>query len=273
LTHPFFFYCNYGSQSNSKVLPQLISAVAACVQGVSDHCFSEDLIEETIHEKVTESVGTDKEKARTLILAIRTSVARNPNCFNVFMNVLENVLPSVNGPFLKAIKDAVTSEVEPPPKLISSDSDTCQLQPISDRKSDFVHNCGHHDEEPEESDSVHVTSVVMSVISEGATCISDTPKTALESSESFHSQVAGPVAMITSKSADDHIGTLIQNLSVHPQDEEAVEGAVHSKMTQTSTDVDGNHESSATQVQGEYHDQVESNQDVEVSCSACMCSN
>ncbi len=245
--------------------------MGACIQTVSDHCFSENLIEETIQEKVIESVGTDKDKARILILAVRASVARNPKCFNIFMNVLEKVLPRVNGPFLKTMKEAVTSEVELPPKLISSDSDTCQLQPTSDPTSDFVHNYGHHNQALKGSeDCDSVTSAVMSVMSEGAaTCISDKPKTALESSESSHSQVADTI--IISESSDDHTDTLFlnQSFTLHAQGEEAahVESAILGKMTQASTNSDDGNELSATLAQGEY--QVESNQDIEVSCSAC----
>jgi hypothetical protein len=208
--------------------PQLISTVGTCVQTVSDHCLSKGLIEETIRRKVLELVVTDEEKARTLILAVSANVAINPECFDVFMIILENVLPSaVKGPLLKEMKAAMICEVEhlSSPKLISSDSDTCQLQLTSDpsSKGNFIHNRHRdHDQvpkEPEESDSVTSADSV-SVTFEGAT--SDMPKTA---SESSHSQVED--TMITSESCDDHniIGTLVQNQSctLHAQGEEAVD--------------------------------------------------
>ena len=242
-----------------KFFPRLISAVAACVQNVSDHYFSESLIEDTTHRKVLESADTEKDRTRILICTVRDTIARNPECFNVFMNVLEKVLPSVDDSLLKAMKAEVTSslsEVEhlSPPKFQnacgSSDSDTSQLQqPTSEpsSKGDFIHH-NQAVKGPEESDSM----ITVSVISEGATCISDTPTTALESSESSHSQIAD--AMTTSESADDHICTLVLNQSctLHSQGEEAVEGTIFSRMTQTSINSDNGNESSATQVQGEY---------------------
>ena len=249
-----------------KFFPQLISAVAACVKNVSDHCFSESLIEDTTHRKVLESAGTEKDKARILICAVKETVARNPECFNVFVNILEKVLPSVDDSLLIAMKAAVSSsssEIEhlSPPKFRnacgSSDSDTSQLQqPTSEpsSKGDFI----HHDQavrRPKESDSI----ITVSVISEEATCtISDMSTTTLESSESSHSQIAG--AMTASDSDDDHIGTLTLNQSctLHAQGEEAVEGAIFSQMTQTSISSDDGNELSATQVQGV--DRVESSE-------------
>jgi hypothetical protein len=190
LIRPFFFsIATMEAKIIQKFFPELISAVGACVQTVSDHCLSKGLIEDTTRTKVLalESAVTEKDKTRILMCAVRDTVARNPTCFNVFITVLEKVLPSVDDPLLKAMKAAVTSEVEhvsPPKFQITSDSDTCQLRPTSDpsSKSDFIHN-RHHDQAlkwPEELDSVSD-----SVFSEGATtsCIFNTgPKTALESS-------------------------------------------------------------------------------------------
>jgi hypothetical protein len=248
--------------------PKLITAVSACVQSVSDHCLAKGLIEGTTRRKVLESVGTENEKARILILAVSDNVSINPECFNAFMIVLENVLPSaIKGLLLKEMKAAVTSEIEhlSPPKLISSDSDTHQLQPISEpsSKGEFIHNRYHdHDQatkEPAESDSV---TSAMSAISEGAS--SDMPNTALESLELSHSQVAD--AMVTLESGDDHIGTLSQNQSktctLHAQNEEVVEGTAILSMINLSQISTKESSTSATQVY-----LVESNQDVEVSCS------
>ena len=113
-----------------KFFPTLISAIGTCVQNVSDHCFSESLIEETTWKKVLESAGTDK--ARILMSAVRDTVDRNPTCFNVFVNVMEKTLPSIDDPLLKAMKAAMTgntrevateeSQISSPPN--SPDSNT-----------------------------------------------------------------------------------------------------------------------------------------------------
>ena len=73
--------------------------------------FLNSLIEETTQRKVLESAGTDADKARVLMAAVRDSVARNPTYFNVFVSVLEKVLPGVDDSLLKAIKAAVASNI------------------------------------------------------------------------------------------------------------------------------------------------------------------
>lgn len=263
-----------------QFFPDLISVVGTCVQNVSDHCFSKGLIEETTQRKIVELAGTDTERARTLILAVRASIARNSKSFTLFMNVLEKVLPSVDEPLLNAMKTAVTSCTSEvidsqipslPHSQIAcglSDSktlDTCQLQPSTSEPSsgsDFIGN-GHYDQAikgAKESDST---------ISESATSeytTTDVPKTriciALESSESSHNEVTDDV--ITS--AD---GTHVpkQPHIPHLQGEEAVESAMLSKMTQTSKQHHDSDNGTVVQVQRE--NQVKLHQDFEVCCT-CM---
>ena len=250
-----------------KLFPKLISAISTCAQNVSDHCFSESLIEETTWKKVLESAGTDK--ARILISAVRETVDRNPTCFNVFVNILEKTLPSIDDPLLKAMKAAVTSNTSEvaikesqipslpnsPDSTATKKSDTCQLQQTANPSSegDFILNRCYDLALKGAEESKSVTSE--SAFSERAT--SDTPKTVFESSESQHGQIA--VSVIT----DYHRGTLVPNQSciLYVQGE----GDVESAMTPTSKqhhDFDNSNELSAVQVQGEY--QVKLNQDIEV---------
>ena len=264
-----------------QFFPKLISAVGACVQNVSDHCFSESMIEETTQRKVLESAGTDADKARILMCAVRDTVARNSTCFNVFMNVLEKVLPRVDDSLLKAMKAAVTSNISdieesqiPSPlksqitcgssdSTAAKNSDICQLQPSSKPSSegDFIHY-DHALKGAEESDSM------TSATSEDAAPNIQCHEVNAASSELSHSQVAG--TMITF--ADCHKGTLVLNQSctLHAQGEETVQSSTLYKMTQTNKeyhDTDNRNELSVVQVQGEY--QVKSNQDFEVCYVVC----
>lgn len=161
LTHPFLFTATMEAKVIQQLFPKLISAVAPCVQDVSDHCFSKSLIDKTTHEKVLQSVLPVKDKARILVSTVQDTVARNPksDSFNVFMNVLEEVLPSADVSLLKEAVTSSLSEVEHLSSQTPSDSDPSQLQqPISkpSSKGDFIHN--RHPEWPEESDSVSVCS-------------------------------------------------------------------------------------------------------------------
>ena len=262
-----------------QFFPNLISAVGACVQNVSDHCLAEGLIEKTTQEKVLESAGTEAGKARILMCAVRDTITRNPTCFDVFINVLEEVLPRVDYSLLKAMKAAMTSNISdveesqiPSPlksqitcgssdSTAAKNSDICQLQPSSKPSSegDFIHYDHAVKGIDEESDST------TSAISEDAASNIQCHKVNTASSESSHSQVAG--IMITY--ADCHKGTAVLNQSctLHAQAEEAVQGATLCKITQTSNNSDDSNELSVVEVQGEYL--VKLNQDFEVRCVIC----
>ena len=264
-----------------QFFPQLASAIGICVQSVSDHCFSKGLIEETTQKKVLELAGTDTEKARILMLAVRDSVTRNPTCFNIFMNILEKILPGVDCSLLKTIKEAMASNINKVEKLpfplptkshTSSNSTAVQtkFQPSSEPSSvgdwcEFHHEGQHHDHAlkgAEESDSV------ASVISE------DIPSNrhGTASSELSYGQLV-KIADTSIPQADHHKVTFVQYFShctLHVQGEESAQGAVLRKMTQTGTQYhhDSNDSSndvpgSVVEIQGE--DKIQSDLDCEVS--------
>ena len=232
-------------------LPQLISAVSACVQSVSDHCFSGSLIEETTYRKIMESVGTDTEKARILILAVRDSVVRNPTCFSIFMNTLEKVLPGVDDSLMKAMKLRVThGSVE---STEAPSSETCQIQPSSkplleSDLQEFSQVIEQHNALKGIADSDSMCEVISSE----------------HNSRQLSVKIADP--MITP--ADHNKVTLLQyfnHCTLQVQAEEIPQGAMLCKMTQTALqhyNSDDNNEMSIIEVQAE--DQVKSDQDCEV---------
>jgi hypothetical protein len=74
-------------------LPDLVTAISDIVQPVSDQCLAKGLIPEPVYKRVLESGGTSEDKARTLILAIKTSTETNSRCFKIFVDILENQQP------------------------------------------------------------------------------------------------------------------------------------------------------------------------------------
>ena len=69
-------------------LPDLVTATSGIVQPVSDQCLAKGLIPESVYTKVLESGETSKDKARTLILAIKTSTETDSKCFEIFLVIL-----------------------------------------------------------------------------------------------------------------------------------------------------------------------------------------
>ena len=54
-------------------LPKLVTAISDIVQPVSDQCLAKGLIPEPVYNSVRRSRETSKDKARTLVLAVKTS--------------------------------------------------------------------------------------------------------------------------------------------------------------------------------------------------------
>ena len=246
-----------------KFFPKLVSAVGTCVQNVSDHCFSEYLIEGTTHRKVRESASTDADKARILMAAVWESVARNPTCFNVFVSVLEKVLPGVDDSLLKAIKAAVASNINEVEELQipsptqsqtvceSSDSTTAPRSE-TDQGDSFIHK-GH----------THALKGAKKLDSMTSAVSEDMTSNNMHSSELSDSQVA--LTMVTSTDAHEDIPVLNQSHTLCVQAKEAVQGALLCEMMQMDTqrhNSNDSNESSVVEVQGDY--QVKSNQDFKV---------
>jgi hypothetical protein len=74
-------------------LPDLVSAISDIVQPVSDQCLAKGLIPEPVYKRVLESGGTSEDKARTLVLAVKTSTETDSKCLKIFLNILDGQLP------------------------------------------------------------------------------------------------------------------------------------------------------------------------------------
>ena len=85
-------------------LPNLVTAISDCIQPVSDQCLAKGLIPESVYKRVLESGGTCEDKARTLILAVKTSTETDSRCLEILLNILEEQLPH-------AIKYKLLSEI------------------------------------------------------------------------------------------------------------------------------------------------------------------
>ena len=69
-------------------LPDLVTAVSDCVQPVSDQCLAKGLIPDPVYRGLLESRESSDNKARTLLLAIRTGIKNNSNHLEIFLNIL-----------------------------------------------------------------------------------------------------------------------------------------------------------------------------------------
>ena len=74
-------------------LPDLVTAVSDSVQPVSDQCLAKGLISGNVHDQILESGGTSKDKARTLILAVKKSTETDSQCFQILLSILKQTLP------------------------------------------------------------------------------------------------------------------------------------------------------------------------------------
>ena len=228
-----------------RLFPELISAIGSCVQNASDHCFSQSLIGDATHRKVLESAGTDQDKARILMSAVRENVARDHTCFQKFITVLENILPQgVGDPLLKKIKEvAMASNVHevgadelqiPPPRkttqMVLAEYDTFdstasnhafQLQRTS---LPSISEVGSPHEEHHHDLGTFMTSV--------ASVVNDNNMALKAISSESHCQLVDPDTVTVS--VDDHkviaVVQCFNNYTLHVQ--ETSEGVC--QMTQTT---------------------------------------
>ena len=77
----------------TSFLPNLVTAVSDCVQSVSDQCHAKGLITESTYSQVLESGEAGKDKARTLILAVKSSTETDSRCFEILLDILGQELP------------------------------------------------------------------------------------------------------------------------------------------------------------------------------------
>ena len=90
-------------------LPNLVRAISDCVQPVSDQCLAKGLIPESVYKRVLESGGTGEDKARTLMLAVKTSTETDNKCLEILRDILKEQLPLASGnKLLSDISKALT---------------------------------------------------------------------------------------------------------------------------------------------------------------------
>ena len=95
----------------NSFLPDLVTAVGTTVQSVSDQCLAKGLIPGNVHDQVLESGGTSKEKARTLILAVKKSTETDSRCLEILLNILEQELPfAIRENLLSKIRKELTKK-------------------------------------------------------------------------------------------------------------------------------------------------------------------
>ena len=97
-------------------LPDLVTVISDIVQPVSDQCLAKGLIPESVYKRVLESGGTSEDKARTLILAVKTSTETDSRCLDILLTILEEKLPY-------RIRDNLLSQIR---KEISEKANTCR---------------------------------------------------------------------------------------------------------------------------------------------------
>jgi hypothetical protein len=97
-------------------LPDLVTAISDNVQPVSGQCLSKGLIPESVYKRVLESGGTSEDKARTLILAVKSSTETDSRCLEILLKILERELPHV-------VKEKLLTEIR---KEITNKGNTCR---------------------------------------------------------------------------------------------------------------------------------------------------
>ena len=123
----------------TKFLPRLITAISDCVQPVSDQCLAKGLIPESVYKRVLESRGTSEDKARTLVLAVKTSTETDSRCLEILLTILEEKLPY-------RIRDNLLSQIR---KEISEKANTCRE--VVPHSAQLVPS----EERPRESTAIH----------------------------------------------------------------------------------------------------------------------
>ena len=125
----------------TNFLPRLITAISDCVHPVSDQCLAKGLIPESVYKRVLESGGTSEDKARTLVLAIKTSTETDSRCFQILLTILDEKLPY-------GIKDILLSQIR---KGISEKVNACRE--VVPRSAQLVHVPS--EEIPRENTALH----------------------------------------------------------------------------------------------------------------------
>ena len=111
-------------------LPGLVTAISYNVQSVSDQCLAKGLITKPVHEIVLESGGTSKDRARTLLLAVQNSTETDSRCLEIFLSILDEVLPRASRvKLLSEIRKELTEKVNTCKAVVPSAQAIQQLPP------------------------------------------------------------------------------------------------------------------------------------------------
>ena len=113
-----------------QFLPDLVRAISDNILSVSDQCLAKGLITETTYKKVLESGGTSEDRARTLILAVKNSTETDSRCLEIFLSILDEVLPhAIREKLLSEIRKEVTEKVNTCRAVVPSAQAIQQLPP------------------------------------------------------------------------------------------------------------------------------------------------
>jgi hypothetical protein len=98
-------------------LPDVVTAISDIVQPMSDQCLAKGLIPESVYKRVLESGGTSEDKARTLILAVKTSTETDSKCLEIFLKILGEQLPyGIRDKLLSKIRNEIAERTREDPK-------------------------------------------------------------------------------------------------------------------------------------------------------------
>ena len=76
-----------------QFVPDLITAISDIVTVVSDHCLAKGLISESTSRRMLESSIGREERARTIVHSIIGCIKTDSSCFEIFLEILNEVLP------------------------------------------------------------------------------------------------------------------------------------------------------------------------------------
>ena len=94
-------------------LPELVTAISDYVQPVSDQCLAKGLIPDSVYIRVLESGGTSEDKARILVLAVKTTTETDHGCLEILLDILEKQLPyAAKKKFLPEISRELTEKID-----------------------------------------------------------------------------------------------------------------------------------------------------------------
>ena len=126
--HPYFSIME--AEIIKQFLPDLVRAISDNILSVSDQCLAKGLIAKQVHDRVLESGGTSEDRARTLILAVKNSTETDSRCLEIFLSILDEVLPrAIREKLLSEIRKEVTEKVNTCKAVVPSSQAIQQLPP------------------------------------------------------------------------------------------------------------------------------------------------